>query len=171
MSSVAGAWPRGRNPFDESGVERDPDGLASYTDRPASLVEMLSASVERDASAIALVEVGGASVSYGELWERAARVAGGLRAEGIERGDRVAIRLHNGIEWVLAFFGVQMLGAVAVPVNTRFTEDEVSYVVKDAGASYVFGAGAPLPDGEAMAVEDLTPDDLAAIFEDSLTNW
>jgi long-chain acyl-CoA synthetase len=169
VSSVAGAWPRGRNPFDESGVERDPDGLASYTDRPASLVEMLSASVERDASAIALVEVGGASVSYGELWERAARVAGGLRAEGVGRGDRVAIRLANGIDWVLAFFAVQMLGAVAVPVNTRFTEDEVAYVVEDSGAAYVFGAGAPLPVGEPVGPEELSPEDLAAIFYTSGT--
>ena len=41
-------------------------------------------------------EVGGPSLSYGELWERAARVAGGLRDAGVERGDRVAIRLDNG---------------------------------------------------------------------------
>ena len=39
------------------------------------------------------------------LWDRAARVAGGLRALGIQRGDRVAIRLGNGADWVLAFLG------------------------------------------------------------------
>ena len=91
---------------------------------------MLRASVERDPGATAVLEVGGASLSYGELWERAARVAGGLRGAGVERGDRVAIRLRNGIDWVLAFFGAQLLGAVVVPVNTRFTEEEVAYVVE-----------------------------------------
>ena len=45
--------PRGRNPFDESGVERDADGRARYLDRPASLVAMLRASVERDPAATA----------------------------------------------------------------------------------------------------------------------
>jgi long-chain acyl-CoA synthetase len=166
---VVQACPRGRNPFDETGVERGDDGIARYVDRPASLVHMLRESVDRDASATALVEVGGPSVSYRELWERAARVAGGLRTEGVQRGDRVAIRLNNGIDWVLAFFGVQMLGAVAVPVNTRFTEDEVAYVVEDSGASYVFAAGAPLPDGEAATIEDLAPQDLSAIFYTSGT--
>jgi long-chain acyl-CoA synthetase len=94
---------RGRNPFDERGIERGEDGLAGYGERPASLVHLLRASVERDGAAIAIVEVGGRSLSYGELWEGAARVAGGLREAGIEQGDRVAIRLANGIDWVLAF--------------------------------------------------------------------
>jgi len=161
--------PRGRNPFDQTGVQRDADGLARYLDRPPSLVHVLRASVERDAAATALVEVGGASLSYGELWERAARVAGGLRGAGVERGDRVAIRLPNSIDWVLAFYGVQLLGAVVVPVNTRFTEQEVAYVVEDSGASYTFAPGVALPDGEPAAVEDLGPDDLAAIFYTSGT--
>ena len=113
-----------------TGVERGDNGVARYADRPASLVHLLRASVDRDAAASAVVEVGAGSLSYAELWDRAARIAGGLRAAGIERGDRVAIRLQNGIDWVLAFFGAQLAGAVAVPVNTRFTEEEAAYVIK-----------------------------------------
>jgi acyl-CoA synthetase (AMP-forming)/AMP-acid ligase II len=130
---------------------------------------MLRASVERDAQATALAEVGGPSLSYGELWQRAARVAGGLRGVGIERGDRVAIRLPNGIEWVLAFFGAQLAGTTVVPVNTRFTEDEVAYVVGDSGAGYQFTSGSPLPDGEPVAADDVGPEELAAIFYTSGT--
>jgi long-chain acyl-CoA synthetase len=161
--------PRGRNPFDESGVERDAQGRAHYVNRPESLVAMLRSSVERDASAVAVLEVGGDSITYGELWERSARVAGGLREAGVERGDRVATRLGNGIDWVLGFFGAQMLGAVVVPVNTRFTEDEVAYVVDDSGASFTFEAGAPLPDADAVEPEAPASDDLAAIFYTSGT--
>jgi long-chain acyl-CoA synthetase len=161
--------PRGRNPFDESGVVRESSGVARYVERPASLVELLRASVERDPTATALVEVGGPSLTYGELAQRAARVAGGLRAAGVARGARVAIRLGNGIDWALAFFGVQLLGAVAVPVNTRLTEEEVAYVVDDSGAEYTFAPGAALPDGQAIAGEDLAPEDLAAIFYTSGT--
>ena len=161
--------PRGRNPFDESGVVRDADGRARYLERPASLVEMLRGSVERDAEAIALVELGGASIGYGELWRRSARVAGGLRAAGVARGDRVALHMANGIDWVLAFFGAQLLGAIVVPVNTRFTAEEVAYVVEDSGASYTFAPGATLPDAEPLEGQSLAPEDLAAIFYTSGT--
>jgi long-chain acyl-CoA synthetase len=168
-ASIVKPLPRGRNPFDETGVVRDEQGRARYVDRPSSLVEMLRASVERDGAATAVLEVGGPSVSYGELWDRAARVGGGLRAAGVQRGDRVAIRLANGIDWVLAFFGAQLAGAVVVPVNTRFTEQEVAYVVEDSGAAVTFAQGEQLPDGAPLEGEDLAPEDLAAIFYTSGT--
>ena len=160
---------RGRNPFDTSGVTRGDDGIARYADRPPSLVHMLRASVERDAAATAVAEVGGESLTYGALWDRASRVAGGLRAAGVERGDRAAILLPNGVDWVLAFWGAQLAGAVAVPVNTRFADQEVDYVVKDSGAAHVFRPGDTLPDGDPLVVDDLAPGDLAAIFYTSGT--
>jgi len=156
-------------PFDESGIERGADGVLHYAGLPESLVDMLRASVEEVPDGEAVVEVGGPRLSYRELWDRSARVAGGLRARGVQRGDRVAIRLGNGLDWVLAFFGAQMAGAVAVPVNTRFTEDEVAYVVGDSGASYVFAPGEALPDGAPHVEEGLERDDLAAIFYTSGT--
>lgn len=156
-------------PFDCSGITRDALGVAHYDNRPASLVDMLRATVERSPDHEAIVEVGGERVSYHELWDRAVRVAGGLRSQGINRGDRVAIRLGNGLNWVLAFFGIEMAGAVAVPVNTRFSESEVDYVVKDSGASFVFLPGEALPDGSPFAVDDLKPADVAAIFYTSGT--
>src|SRR5262249_15988574 len=107
--------------------------------------------------------------SYRQVWDRAARVAGGLRAAGVARGDRVAIRLPNGNDWAFAFYGVQMVGAVAVPVNTRFTESEIDYVVTDSGAKIGIDPGRLLPDGEAFVVDDLGPTDLAAIFYTSGT--
>jgi long-chain acyl-CoA synthetase len=166
---VVEPYPRGRNPFDETGVERDQHGIARYSDRPASLVQLLRSSVERDPAATALVVVGGESLTYEELWNGAARVAGGLQRAGVDRGARVAIRLPNGVDWVLAFFGVQMLGAVAVPINTRFTDEEAAYVIDDSGASFTFSPGAPLPDGDPEVAADIAPRDLAAIFYTSGT--
>jgi acyl-CoA synthetase (AMP-forming)/AMP-acid ligase II len=156
-------------PFDYSGITRDARGIAHYDNRPASLVEMLRLTVERSPDHEAIVEIGGERITYRQLWERAARVSGGLCAAGVARGDRVAIRLGNGLSWVLAFFGVEMAGAVAVPVNTRFSESEVDYVITDSGAAYVFLPDAALPDGEPFVVEDLQPPDVAAIFYTSGT--
>jgi long-chain acyl-CoA synthetase len=155
--------------FEMDGVERGADGILRYTDRPASLVAMLQRSVKAEPTAEALVELGGERLSYAELWDRSARVAGGLRAMGVGRGDRVAIRLPNGIQWCLAFFGAQMAGAVVVPVNTRFSPTEVDYVVSDSGAIYVFEPGSALPDADPAEPASLQPADLAAIFYTSGT--
>ncbi|MEI8237970.1 MAG: class I adenylate-forming enzyme family protein, partial [Actinomycetota bacterium] len=157
------------SPFDMSGVVRRDDGVLAYAGLTPSLVSMFSEAVAAQPDGEALVELGGAQVSYQQLWDRSARVAGGLRGLGIERGDRVAIHLPNGNDWAYAFFGVQLLGAVAVPVNTRFSESEVEYVVTDSGAKYIFEPTAALPDGEPISVDDLVGRDLAAIFYTSGT--
>jgi long-subunit acyl-CoA synthetase (AMP-forming) len=62
-----------------------------------------------------------------------------------------------------------MAGAIAVPVNTRFSEPEVEYVINDSGSKYVFVPGQPLPVGDPFAVEGLTRPDVAAIFYTSGT--
>src|SRR5205085_2700755 len=121
-------------------------------------------SVDRDPGAAAIVEIGGETLTYGELWDHSARVAGGLRTRGVGRGDRVAIRLPNGVDWVLAFFGAQLAGAVVVPVNMRFKESEVAYVIDDSGAAFTISEGVDLPDGDPVVTDDLGPDELAAIF-------
>jgi acyl-CoA synthetase (AMP-forming)/AMP-acid ligase II len=156
-------------PFDYNGITRGADAIARYDDRPASLVAMLRRTVESSPDHEAIVEIGGPRVSYAQLWERAARVAGGLRSLGVERGGRVANRLGNGLDWVMAFWGTLLAGAVAVPVNTRFSDAEVEYVVSDSGSTFTFLPGQPLPDGPPIAVENLVPHDLAAIFYTSGT--
>ena len=161
--------PRGQNPFDDSGVRAGQDGVRRYPDLHESLVAMLRDSVTASPDAEALVEVGGGRMSYAGLWDAAARVSGGLREAGIRPGDRVAIRLQNSIAWALAFFGGLLAGAIVVPVNTRFTEDEAGYVIGDSGASFVFEPRATLPDGPPYVFTDARRSDVAAIFYTSGT--
>jgi acyl-CoA synthetase (AMP-forming)/AMP-acid ligase II len=161
-------------PFDTSGIERGQDGIARYRGLRQNLVRMLRASVDAAGAREALAEAGDdgtvlVRVTYQELWDRATRVAGGLRAAGVQPGERAAIRLGNGVDWVYAFFGSLLAGAVVVPVNTRFAEPEVAYVLSDSGASYVFEPGAALPDGPPLALDTAGHDDLAAIFYTSGT--
>jgi acyl-CoA synthetase (AMP-forming)/AMP-acid ligase II len=160
---------RGANPFDDSGVTADENGIRRYPNLHGSLIEMVRASAEADPDAEALVQVSGERVSYRQMWDRAARVAGGLRDAGISPGDRAAVRLPNGIDWVLAFLGGLLAGAIVVPVNTRFTDDEAAYVIGDSGSSFVFEAGRSLPDGRPFVHEGASQPDVAAIFYTSGT--
>jgi acyl-CoA synthetase (AMP-forming)/AMP-acid ligase II len=130
---------------------------------------MLRSSVDAAPDAEAVVELDGPRLTYRELWDAATRVAGGLREGGVERGDRVAIRHGNGLDWTLSFLGTVLAGAVAVPVNTRLAEPEVDYVVTDSGAALVLAPGDRLPDGEPFADEGLGHGDLGAIFYTSGT--
>src|SRR5579872_6056147 len=139
-------------PFDQSGIVRGSDNIARYQGRPSSLVEMLRATVDRAPMNEAIVELGGERINYRELWDRAVRVSGGLKKLGIQRGDRVAIRLGNSLDWCVAFWGALMSGAIVVPVNTRFSEPEIEYVITDSGSRFVFQPGAALPDGGPYVV-------------------
>ncbi len=156
-------------PFDQSGITRGADNIARYDGRPESLIAMLRATVDRTPANDAVVELGGGRINYRELWDRAARVSGGLKNQGIQRGDRVAIRLGNSLDWCVAFWGTLMSGAIVVPVNTRFSEPEVEYVITDSGSSFVFLPDQALPSGDPFVAEDLTQPDVAAIFYTSGT--
>ena len=156
-------------PFDMSGMSRDDLGVKRFDALPGSLIEMLRNSVDEAADRDAVVQLDGPRVTYRDLWERAARVAGGLREAGIGSGDRVAIRHGNTLDWVLGFWGTQLAGGVVVPVNTRLAEPEVDYVISDSGAKVVLLADEALPDGAPYVAEDRELKDLAAIFYTSGT--
>jgi HIP---CoA ligase len=83
----------------------------------------------------------GLRLSYGELEERVAGVAGALMEAGIGAGDRVALWAPNGAEWMLAALGALSAGAALVPVSTRFTGPEALDVIVRSGARALFVAG------------------------------
>src|SRR4030042_4319549 len=68
-------------------------------------------------------------ITYGELAQRVDRFSGGFRDIGIKPGDKVAVWLPNGIEWGVAVFSLAKIGAVFVPVNSRFTTEEAEYIL------------------------------------------
>src|SRR4051812_2937903 len=70
-------------------------------------------------------------LSYRDLRDNAARLAAGLRNHGIARGDRVGLLVNNRPEWLEAFFGITMIGAVAVAFSTWSTPDELDWLLAD----------------------------------------
>jgi len=161
--------PRGHNPFPTTGVSRDADGVPHYDDVPPTLLDMLGAQVDTRPDGEAVVELGGDRLTYRQLWDRASRVAGGLRAAGLNRGDRVAIRYPAGVNWVLAFWGTVIAGGVAVAVNTRSAQPEVDFVLSDSGAAVDLAADTSLPDAQPYVTEQLSRTDTAALFYTSGT--
>ena len=161
--------PHGHNPFPMAGVSRGSDGIPHYDELPATLPDMLAEHVDRRGDSEAVVELGAGRLTYRELWDRAARVAGGLRAGGLKPGDRVAVRYPAGLNWVLAFWGTVMAGGVAVAVNTRSAQPEIEFMLADSGAQIDLAADTPLPDGQPYVTEGLGPTDIAALFYTSGT--
>jgi long-chain acyl-CoA synthetase len=94
-------------------------------------------------------------MTWRQFDEAANRFADLLLSRGIGRGDKVAILLMNCLEWLPIYFGILKSGAVAVPMNYRYTAEEIEYCLKlaEAGA-LVFG---PEFVGRVEAVVDHMP--------------
>ena len=80
-------------------------------------------------------------LTYQQLADETNQFSRGLVTLGVRPGDKVAIWLPNGIEWVIAAFSLANVGAIFVPVNTRFKADELEYILKQSDSS-----GLLLPD-------------------------
>jgi fatty-acyl-CoA synthase len=70
--------------------------------------------------------------TYQQLFEKAKAAGGSLRALGIRKGDHVGILMGNDEHWLALFYGAALIGAVTVPVNTRFKSAEIAFCLKQA---------------------------------------
>ncbi len=76
--------------------------------------------------------------SWRELRARARRFASALRADGLQKGDRVAFLAFNSEPLLLAHFAVPLAGGILVAINTRLNPEEIAYIVNHSGATRVF---------------------------------
>src|SRR4051812_40936201 len=77
-------------------------------------------------------------LNYALLDEGSARIAGELKARGVERGDRVGIMLPNVPYFPVAYYGVLRAGGVVVPMNVLLKAREVGFYLEDSGAKLLF---------------------------------
>ena len=79
-------------------------------------------------------------ITWKDFKKKANRFANLLLTRGCKKGDKVAILLMNSIEWLPVYFGILKAGAVAVPLNYRYTAEEIKYCLDKADCSMlVFG--------------------------------
>ena len=77
-------------------------------------------------------------ITWSVFDEKANRVAHLLLGRGIQKGQKVAILLMNCLEWLPIYFGILKAGAVAVPLNFRYTAQEIDYCLKKADVDVLF---------------------------------
>jgi HIP---CoA ligase len=103
----------------------------------ASTPAMVRASASRFADEVA-VEDGDLVWTFADLGREVDRAARALVASGVGVGDRVAIWAPNIHEWIPAALGVHTVGAVLVPLNTRYKGREAAYILNRSGARLLF---------------------------------
>jgi long-chain acyl-CoA synthetase len=91
---------------------------------------------ERHADKTAVLYLG-ERFSFSRLRNLSERFAGALDALGVKKGDRVMIYIANCIQWVIAFLGIQKMGAVVVSVSPIYTSHELDYMIRDSGAETI----------------------------------
>ena len=104
---------------------------------------LLTANVGRPTKPAFVDDAG--SISYGALDERVRRLAGGLRALGVKREERVLLLMQDTTDWPVAFLGAIHAGVVPVAVNTLLTADDYAYMLEHSRAQAVLVSGALLP--------------------------
>lgn len=101
---------------------------------PTTLSAVLIADAATAGDTLALV-TDTERITYVELAAAAREFAAGLIALGIAPGDRVAIWLPNGVDWLVAHWAATFAGAILVPLNTRNRPAEVRYILAQSGAA------------------------------------
>lgn len=79
----------------------------------------------------------GRRVTYQDLDRQVTRFSHALLEQGVKQGDKVLIFMPNVLEFVVSYFAIQRIGAIVVPVNAKFTLQEVEYVAQHAEAKAI----------------------------------
>jgi len=79
--------------------------------------------------------------TYREFLDTVNRIANGFLSLGIQKGDKIAILLQNGFEFPYTWLAANMIGAVMVPVNTRFIGPEIAYILNHSEARILVTSG------------------------------
>jgi 2-aminobenzoate-CoA ligase len=115
--------------------------------------ELLDANAEGDRGGRPAIHFGDATLTYAELARRVNRLCHGLRALGLDRGDRVLFRMPNVPEFIVSYLACQKLGIVTVGTMPMLRARELAYIASDAGVAGAIVWGSLLPELERARQE------------------
>ena len=101
-----------------------------FKNRPKNVVELLEDTVKKYPDKVGFISEN-QRLTYREFDGLVNRIAAGLEKHGVKQGDHVALLLGTQMEFPLSFFALMKLGAVVVPLNTRFKGEELAYEIND----------------------------------------
>ena len=110
-------------------------------DEPATLVDVFNQIARKHKRPDTLNYKSGGRwvpISSDEMLARAKRIAAGLHAIGVRRGDRVALLSESRVEWTLTDAGSIFAGTIDVPIYPTLTPPQVRYILNDSGACVLF---------------------------------
>jgi long-chain acyl-CoA synthetase len=127
-------------------------------DAGTSLPALVRAAAREGPGAPAVV-AGEERLTWAEFDAAVDRAAAGYAARGLAPGERVAVQLPNGVDWLRAAVGALRAGLVVVPVNTAYTDPELEYVLADSGAALLVAAAERSPVADVPVVAGPPSDD------------
>jgi len=106
---------------------------------PQTIVEAFESQVERYPQKTAIIFLG-TKFSYSETGEYVRRFAAALYEMGVREGDKMILYIPNSPQWVIAWFGIQKIGGIAVPITPIYTSYDLQYIAHDCGAETIICA-------------------------------
>jgi acyl-CoA synthetase (AMP-forming)/AMP-acid ligase II len=124
-------------PFEVAPVVLDGVPLRDFVRAPSTVADVFRTGAAH--AALVNVVYEGERLTFADVRRQACSLARELKATlGVRAGDRVAIAMRNLPEYVVAFWGIALAGAVVVPLNAWWAGGELNYALQDAGASVMF---------------------------------
>lgn len=113
---------------------------------PSSFNIAVAVLADKDPNSIAIIETGlrEKQISFGQLEDEACRLATWMKRQGVLEGDRIAVFLSQQYELAVIHLAGYLVGAIVVPLTTRFGPDAVQYRLKDSEAKMIFAQSADL---------------------------
>lgn len=123
-------------------ASQTPSGARQHA--PSDIAALVTEAAEVVPERLAFVEAAGRSHTWAQLDAEVDRIASGLSGAGLVAGQRALIALGNRLEFIVSYFAILRLQAVAVPVNPTSTVDELARMLADSGSRVAVGDAASI---------------------------
>src|SRR3972149_11753187 len=113
--------------------------MVNVNSNPGTIVEAFEKQAEKHPDKTAIIFLG-TTFTYSEIGEYVRRFAAALYEMGVREGEKMIIYIPNSPQWVIAWFGIQKIGGIAVPITPIYTSYDLQYIANDSGAETVICA-------------------------------
>ena len=113
--------------------------MVNANSNPETIVEAFEKQAEKHPDKTAIIFLG-TTFSYSRIGEYVRRFATALYEMGVREGEKMIIYIPNSPQWVIAWFGIQKAGGIAVPITPIYTSYDLQYIANDSGAETVICA-------------------------------